>query len=293
MKRLPVLASLGVVLLGVGGANLNVTGSEPPWAADEIIDVHGHVGSFRGYDLSTPTLMDNIERFGVRLVLVSNIDGAHLPGTTLDLDETSANEAALQAVRQHPERLRGLAWARPAQGGSPEAIEPFLRDFGFVGVKLHPDMNQFPADAEAVDPYLALCEKYGVPAVFHSGAPGSNSGPERIYAAARRHSGVPVVLYHMTFLGDHDASIQAVAQALQAKDAELFLETAQAEPAAVLRAVRTVGADRVLFGTDATYYGKAHYERYVPMIQLLREELSPEEFRKVTRDNARRLFRLK
>jgi uncharacterized protein len=265
----------------------------PAWQADGVIDIHGHIGTFRGYDLSTATLLENIDRFGVRMVLVSNIDGAHLPGTTLDVDEVTANETALETVRAYPQCLRALAWTRPAQGGSPETIEPYLRDHGFVGVKLHPDMNQFPADGGAADPYLALCEKYGVPAVFHCGAPGSNSGPERIYAVAQRFPRVPVVLYHMTFFGDHERSIQVVAEALRKKDADLYLETAQAEPEAVLQAVRTVGADRVLFGTDATYYGKLHYEKYVPMIELLRRELAPEEFRKVIRGNAQRLFKLR
>ena len=271
---------------------MNGTSTPALWAADGIIDVHGHVGTFRGYDLSAETLLDNIARYGVRLVLVSNIDGAHLPGTTRDLDEVAANDAALEEVRKHGDALRALAWIRPAQGGSAETVEPYLRDHGFVGVKFHPEMNQFAADAKEVDPYLALCQKYDVPAVFHTGAPASNSGPERIYAAARRFPTVPVLLYHMTFFGDHETSIRVVAEAMSKRDANLYLETAQADPESVLRAVREVGAERVLFGTDATYFGADHYSKYVAMVDLLRRELSPEDFKKVTRENAIRLFKL-
>ena len=95
--------------------------------------------------MKTETLLSNLRRFNIRLALISNIDGAHLPGTTLDLDEKSANQMTLETVQANPRLLRALAWARPTDpDGSPANIKPFLRDHGFVGVKLHPDMNQFP-----------------------------------------------------------------------------------------------------------------------------------------------------
>lgn len=263
------------------------------WGALQIIDVHAHLGSFRGYDLSTETLLANLNRFGIRLALVSNIDGAHLPGKTLDLDESAANRVTLETIRKYPDKLRGLAWSRPTDpNGSPAHLEPYLRDHGFVGVKLHPDMNQFPADSACVDGYLALCAKYQVPAVFHSDATGSNSGPEKIYAAAKRHPSVAIVLYHMGFLGPHNDAIAIVQQSLEKKDAQLYLETSQADPQAVLLAIKTLGAERVLFGTDAAYYGEQHYEKYIAMIELLQKELNAEEFAKVTRENAKRLFKL-
>ena len=266
---------------------------KPLWAGWNVIDVHGHIGSFRGYDLRTETLMANINRFGLKWVLISNIDGAHLPGKTLDLDEITANRATLATVRQYPEQLRGLVWTRPADPeGSPQKVEPFLRDHGFVGVKLHPEMNQFPADSSCVDGYLALCEKYKVPAVFHCGAPGSEAGPEKIYAAARRHPAVAIVLYHMGFFGPHQPAIAAAKEALAKKDADLYLETSQADPAAVLEAIAALGAERVLFGTDAVYYGQEHYEKYLPLVEQLQQNLSADDFAKVMRENAQRLFHL-
>ena len=153
-------------------------------------------------------------------------------------------------------------------------------------------MNQFQADDPSVDGYLALCEKYNVPAVFHSDCKQSNATPEVIYAAAKRHPNVPVILYHMGFLGPHQDAIAIVKKSIEQKDAQLYLETSQAEPAAVLQAVKELGAGYVLFGTDATYYGKEHYEKYVDLVNLLRTNLSEEEFVRVMRENAIKLFRL-
>lgn len=263
------------------------------WEAYNIIDGHAHIGSFQGFDLRTETLLDNLRRYHIDLALISNINGAHLPGTTRDLDEVAANEKTRETVEQYPNLLRALAWARPTDAnGSPENLEPYLRDHGFVGVKLHPEMNQFPADSAVVDGYLALCAQYGVPAVFHCGAPGSNSAPEKIYAAAKRHPDVPVVLYHMGFFGSHDEAIATVKAAMDAGDARLYLGTAQADPQAVLKAVQELGAGRVLFGTDATYYGEEHYRQYEEMIALLKKNLTPEDFSRVVRENALQLFDL-
>jgi len=264
-----------------------------PSGDKRTIDIHAHIGSFAGFDLSTETLLANLKQYNIQLALISNIDGAQLPGTTRNLDEKTANQITLETVRKYPDVLRGLAWARPTDpNGSPANLEPFLHDQQFVGIKLHPEMNQFAADDSLVDGYLSLCAKYNVPAVFHSGATGSNSDPKKIYRAAARHPTVPVILYHMGFKGPHEQAIAVVKESLQKRNAQLYLETAQADPQAVLRAVKELGAERVLFGTDATYYGKDHYARYIPLMELLRRELSDDEFIKVMCGNAIRLFKL-
>jgi hypothetical protein len=255
-----------------------------------IIDIHAHIGSFEGFDVSTETLLQNMRRHNIRFALISNIDGAEL-SETRNLNEVETNQLTLETLRANPNSLRGLAWARPGDG-SPENLEPFLRDHRFVGVKLHPEMNHFAADDSLADGYLVLCAKYGVPAVFHSGKTGSNSDPRKIYRAAQQHPTVPVILYHMGFKGPHDEAMAVVKQSIEKRDAQLYLETAQVDPQSVLAAVQQLGAERVLFGTDATYYGKAHYERYLPMIELLRQQLSEDDYGKVMWGNALSLFKL-
>jgi predicted TIM-barrel fold metal-dependent hydrolase len=148
-------------------------------------------------------------------------------------------------------------------------------------------MNRFPADAPVVDGYLALCARYDVPAVFHC----DEAAP--IHRAARRHPTVPVVLYHSGFGTDHEEAVRVVEESIRQGDARLYLETAQVEAEAALALVRRVGADRVLFGTDATYFGTDHYVRYAALVRLLAQALTPEEFAQVMRGNAERLFRLR
>jgi predicted TIM-barrel fold metal-dependent hydrolase len=268
------------------------------WSAFNIIDIHAHVGSFRGFDLSLPNLQENMQKYGIKMAFISNINAAELSRVTPNSDEVEANEAIVKIVTSEPDRFRGLIWARP-NDGSPQQIERFLNmklvdGFPlFVGIKFHPEMNHFRADDPKVDEYMKLCEKYKIPAVFPSGKPTSNSSPERIYNVAKRHPSLPIVLYHMVAFGPHDPAIRVAKESLKNQDANLYLETAQAHPDAVIRAIEELGSSRVLFGSDASYYGKNHYERYSRLIERMLKELETDEVNEVLNGNARRVFRLK
>jgi uncharacterized protein len=263
------------------------------WSNLGIIDIHAHIGSFRGYDIGLQPLLTNLNKYGLRMALISNLDGCEMADTK-NLNEVLANQATAAAVRDHPQLLRGLIWTRP-EDGSAETVERFLQtpyEHLFVGMKFHPEFNHFDADDPRVDPYLALCERYKVPAVFHCGADGSKSSASKIYAIARRHPSVPIVLYHMGFLASHQSAIDAVLQSITRMDARLYLELSQVSPQDALAAIRKVGSDRVLFGTDATYYGADHYGSYRSLVALLQNDLSAADLRKVLSGNAENLFQL-
>ncbi len=274
----------------------------------ELVDVHAHIGRFEGYDLSEETLLAETEGAGIALALVSNIDGAAVPGKSPDLPEAQVNAATEAFVRRYPARFRGLLWARPDRGDA-RALEPFTAaripaataapgdpprwtPRVFVGVKLHPEMNFVPADDPRVDPYLDFAARHGYPVVAHSDGQVDAASPARLLALARRRPQVPVVLYHTGFQGPHAPAIEACAEALRDGSANLWLETAQLPPDWALRAVERVGPGRVLFGTDATFYGRGHYARYAPLLSALHAALSPADLALVRSGNARRLFRL-
>jgi len=289
-----------------------------------MIDIHAHIGSFDGYDLSEPTLLAEVAGAGVELALVSNIDGAAVPGKTRNLSETEANRATVRFVRSYPATFRGLLWGRPDRGDASElepfaslrvdtspsatsadpadpadratpAARPWTRRL-FVGLKLHPEMNAVPADAPSMDPYLRFAARHGYPVVAHCDGQVDEASAPRLLALARRHPDVPVVLYHTGFQGPHEPAIAAAEAALglagEGPRANVWLETAQLPPAAALEAVERVGAGRVLFGTDATFYGRGHYARYRPLLEALETALSPADLARVTHENARALFRL-
>jgi len=296
-----------LLVLLAAGCSPSAPHTDPPdWRDLNVVDIHAHLGTYGTFDLRLKTLLGYIERSGVRLALVSNLDGSAAQPTRR-LGSSAANQVTLETVRLHPGRLRGLLWANPA-GATAAELEPFVAatidgdpagERAFVGLKLHPDFDRFLADDRRVDPFLELCRRHQLVAVFHAGPPGSPSAPDRIAAAARRHPTVPVVLYHMGADGfdggsgdGQKAAIAVVEKSLADGDANLYLETSQTAAKWIVEAVRRVGEDRVLFGTDATYYGADHFATYAPVVSRLRRELSAPALAAVMGGNARRLFRL-
>ncbi|MEW6732992.1 MAG: TatD family hydrolase [Acidobacteriota bacterium] len=256
-----------------------------------LIDVHAHIGHFSGYDLSLENLLTNISENKIEYAFISNIDGAAIPGVTANRDEVTINKETAEVVAKH-KQLKPLAWAKPgSEGASANNIEPFLRDKKFLGIKFHPDFNSFAANAAVVLPYLRLCEKYRVPAIFHCGrSPRSNA--KAIYEVAKQFPNTPFILYHMGFGSSHEEAIEVARMAKMKKDALIYLETAQTEAEDVINAVKQVGAEQLLFGTDATYYGRYHYQHYLPMLRALKQAVSASEFELITHGNAVRLFHL-
>lgn len=284
---------------GNDASKKNMDTASTGWEKLGIIDIHAHIGSFKGYDISKSTLLANVRKYGIKTALVSNIDCADLPGVTADLDEELANAETVKFVNEDPQHFRGVLWVRPHAGKIAVArkfLEMHLNSDSskrtFVAMKFHPEFDHYHADDKSVDSFMTLCAEAGLPAVFHCGAPGSKSEADRIYNVAKRFPKVPVVLYHMGFNSDHVEAISCATQAVKNNDANLYLETSQCSVDAVLAAIKRVGARHVLFGTDATYYGKEHYQHYQEMITRLKQELSPADFNLVVRENAQRIFAL-
>ncbi len=294
MRRLLLFLPIMIIAVMLNTSNFSCSpNSNPPEHINEpgIIDVHAHIGEFKGFDLSLNSLLSTMSESKIEYAFISNIDGAALSGVTADGDEVTVNEKTAKVASENP-KLKPLFWAKPgAKGASAETAEKFLRDKKFYGIKFHPDFNNFPANSESVIPYLRLCEKYKVPALFHCGG-SSRSSAGVIYQAAKKFPNVPFVLYHMGFNTQHDEAINVAKEAKTKKDALIYLEISHVEASDIIRAIKAVGADRVIFGTDAAYYGRSHYDTYTETIKNVKKAISAIEFQQFIHNNAVEIFHL-
>ena len=205
-----------------------------------------------------------------------------------------ANHRVIRAIARAP-RPRGLVWVRPG-ATSVALIRQYLR-CGFVGLKLHPTVDNYPADTLLLNPYLELARRQRVPVAIHS-APGT-ADPDAIRRLAERFPEVPILLYH-TYLGPVEGRRRAVKHVHAQPN--LYLETSWCVVNQVLQFIDEVGPGRVLFGSDASVDGPTHYCRRPPNVEgkepynegLLRlvRTLNPAASRLVLGENARALFRL-
>jgi hypothetical protein len=248
------------------------------WLGFDALDAHLHVSGTGAGALGIQSLGTAMASAGI------------VAGISSWVDNRSLDRVDLSAARLFP-----LVWIRP--GGTTLAEVRKRIERGAVGLKLHPTVDDYRADDPRLDPYLDLAARMGCPVACHS-APG-DADPDNIRRLAERFSDVPIILYH-TYLGPDEGRARAIGHARETPN--LYLETSWCRWEMVRKLIDDVGADRVLFGSDAAIDGPAHYNRHPPnvegaqtynagLVELVRS-LDRDAARNLMGDNARRLFRL-
>lgn len=176
----------------------------------------------------------------------------------------------------------GCAWLNPHFGQEAvQELEIAVREWGFVGFKLMPTHHNFRPVGKVAHPLMQKAKELGVPLTIHSGT--FFAYPLQIGVLADAFPDVPVIMDHM---GYRYYVAEAIAAAERSPNIYLAT-TAVMEPHWIRQAVQQLGADRVVFGSNAPHV--------YPSTQLLvvhQAELSEADERMVLSENAARLYKL-
>lgn len=161
------------------------------------------------------------------------------------VDNREGNDTLLAAAKSWPGRLLPMCTVNPWYGM--RAIDELRRtaEAGAVGLKLHPALQGFPLCHPLVHPVVAEASSFGLPIYAHTGTP-PYAQPLQLAELARTFDGATFVLGHA---GSTDLKADAIAAAQVASN--IVLETSWTMPHQLLLIVEAVGADRVMFGSDA------------------------------------------
>ena len=306
-----------------------------------IIDGHTHIGQQNDKKYTVDDLLgltkvynpydwksDDISNF-----VVSGIEAMSKSNGKYILDEIEGNKKTLLSIKNStcPDKFIPLAVCQ-VDSGSSDNIDKLLSDKKdkFYGLKFHPMAIQIDADDKRYESYMKVAQKHNVPCVFHT--ENGYGDPKKIYNLAKKFPEVPVVLYHMNIVpsgrvGDlqkeeierkqlekdkdkwcwdvrekwNREGINVVEQALKNGDADLYLELSWTKPESMVEAVKRVGADRVIWGTDAPIgdFGEnSNRERYIDNVNNFKQAIrkafpnNAEEIEdKIFYKNAERLFK--
>lgn len=256
------------------------------------VDIHAGFTQRHAHPVPPPRLVTYAGVCQVDRILVVNRDAA-ASGNAADMPETDANVACLEACVKHPVLLP-IYWLRPGRIDSHvHALAGALAEERFVATYLDPEANSIAADDARLDAYLEVLVRTQRVLLVET-APQARSEPGRVYALARRHPELPIVLLHgAADAGLHDAVLGAVSRAASQNDARLYLDTAFASAPSIGRAVEAVGVQRVLFGSAALAYGDAHVPRHIAFFEELRLVLNEPQRAQVLGGNAVELFGLR
>jgi predicted TIM-barrel fold metal-dependent hydrolase len=219
-----------------------------------VIDAHAHM-----LPQSTPAasflwpepegLLVSMDRLGIDMACISIVGSGH------------QNDDVLNVVRDHPNRFAGFVLANPRYPDEMIleldrcfAAHPNMRGIGEV----HPPSytHYYPVTGPNYRPLWEYAARRDVPVLIHSGPASENEycGPAKIAQVASWYPSVPFLIGHC---GAYDSwSMLEEAIDLTRRYDNLFLEICAMGRfyGIVEYLVDKVGADRVLFGTDAPFH---------------------------------------
>jgi len=222
-----------------------------PAAAGPVIDAHSHL-----HHRGRPTwreddrkLIDAADKLGIAQLCCSILP----PERPTSLDGfRECNQWLAEAIARFPKRILGYCFVNP--GFVKEARDEVRRcveDRGFIGVKLY---NDYRCTEPVVFPLVELCIELKIPILHHAGhtmwlpqpQPRISDGGD-FAELAKRYPEATLICAHICGGGDWEWTLKALRNA-----PTVYLDTSGSviDEGVVERAVRTLGADRLLFACD-------------------------------------------
>ena len=251
-----------------------------------IVDADCHITPVKsGLGIQADELIRRMDHAGVDKALTW-LQPAYFP----DID--SGNALVFEAARKYPDRILGFGWADPHFGidVAKGQVKRCVEEYGFYGVKLNGAQNRFFIDSEEMAlPLIEETARLGARLAFHIGTDAyEQTHPYRLAKIAARYPETQILAVHMGGIAFHDLSAAAIEAAQKYPNITLIGSGVRAVN--ILKAIKTLGASRVCFGSD-TPFGLMHVD--LAMYQaLLKDEVPEEEKALVLGGNIKRLFQL-
>ena len=226
-----------------------------------VIDGHTHfAGPGKGFPPNTvEDLLSIMDGNGIDSMVTC------APYSSIGSDRTydDVNRFLVESMSRAPGRIIGFLRVNPhLQDHALKSIEEGVNKQGFRGIKFHPRNEAFAINSEELAfPIAEQATKLKVPILIHTGEPDTYgyAQPTLVGDLADSFPDLTLIIGHMGKRLCEDAI--CVARWFE----NIILETSFRSPRDIARAVKRVGADRVVYGSDMPFG--------VPEIEMMKVRL--------------------
>lgn len=228
-----------------------------------IVDAHIHIGptKFVGRPHSLERVLSVMDEAGVaKAVLLPTVS----TGIPYPADKVA------EEVQKAPDRLVAFTVVNPKAPDALRQLEEAVLKHGAKGLKIHPTFQALPADDEIwVYPLVAKAQELKIPVMIHSGE-GPYATPWQVGLVAMDFPEVTIIMAHM---GLNSLSYTEGAIKMAKKASNLMLETAGVVyDAPITKAVQAIGADRIIYGSDAPTNNPIHEIKKIQVAKISDED---------------------
>lgn len=255
---------------------------------EKIIDVHVHIGRSLtlGVEGDIQSVLKIMESNGITQAIISPIPGYEDPDGIKDT--MAQNDNISYIVKKWPDYFpKGLGVVEQRHGDKalPE-VDRIFQELGLSGLMFHNDFSGVYLDHPSMDRILERASKYkNVIVMVHTFQHSVLETPFQLLRVAERFPEITFINGHPMMTGPHLKATIDLAQRCSNVFFDICLTHHHEWP--IETAVKEIGVDRILFGSDIPYYTKC-IEKVIVENALISEEDKEKIFYK----NAISLFSL-
>jgi hypothetical protein len=208
-----------------------------------IVDTHVHLGSDEVFDVNftEAEMWRGIVENGIDISIIQ-------PATAVFYEPVIAqHDAIARFVAAHPGRAYGMANPNPHL---PEElyrreVTRCVKELGFVAIKVQSAGHATGINSQAAQKVYRIAQELDVAVMVHTGGVAPFSSPLLAIPVAQQNPGLRLVLAHS---GGNASGAEAVIVAQQCPN--VTLETTWSNFSFLRYALDTLGAERIVFGSD-------------------------------------------
>ncbi|MEW6243498.1 MAG: amidohydrolase family protein [Bacillota bacterium] len=216
------------------------------------------------------------------------------------------NDTLADAVRQYPRYFRGFAHHHICSPGALDELRRAVEELGLCGFKMHGPRLHIPFEDPSLDPIWQYIERAGIPVLIHFGLLRKAGGvvyhprmsPLTLAPVAHKYPDIPFVIPH--FGCGYPQELLHLCWSCP----NIYVDTSGSNqwmrwmpyPLTLEDLFRkfyeTIGPDRIIFGTDSSWFPRGFTRRYLEdQLRACRWlGIREDDIKKIFRDNALRLL---
>ncbi len=219
------------------------------------------------------------------------------------------NDNLAKIVKHYPDRFSGFAHHNPFSEDAPSELERAVKKLGLKGYKVVASSQSRPIDDKSIYPLWEVVEKLGIPVIIHFGVLGGGGGPAlelrnmnplTLWEVAKMFPRIPFVVPHF------GAGYLRELLRLCWSCPNVCIDTSGSNrwmrwmPFEIdlrrlfRKAIETVGPDRLIFGSDSSYFPRGFSLPYLKeQLKVCRSiGLEEENIEKIFYRNSAKLLKL-
>lgn len=218
------------------------------------------------------------------------------------------NDNLARIVARHPDKFVGFAHHYPFRESAADELKRAVTELGLKGYKLLAPTLDRPIEDEAAYPVWEMCAELDIPVLIHFGIQGAGGGiawheninPLKLHNVAKDFPDVNFVVPHFGCAWIRETLQLCWACANVSIDTSgsnqwvRWVDGDWTTKKLFRKYIETIGAERIIFGTDSSYFPRGFAVRYLEdQIRDCRElGLTDDQLKLIFAGNAARLFKI-